>query len=290
MAGIIAQAQQLFNEVQKTIVTGDETMFVMDTLYVPQQVNQIVLAQANTTSAPAVITPQFDKAFTGCQDVGNVKFYAKSAFNSMPLLPVVLEHLGYRWVGNSYNVPEEIRATIKSGVYDAPKHGVMKLIDAAHHVYAYEATLGYVGKDTVVFWVEVSGKRFKIVQNLAVVDSINDRGQPLCNSMKFSLQTDFMGQGWKVTGPISLNLANMSSGVLGMTVGTSITLDDNAAGTGWFIDSTPGDNSEFLPTSNPYEWVAKEGSAAYGKMDMLSVLLHGSSGSGLTFYIQKCQM
>jgi hypothetical protein len=51
-------------------------------------------------------------------------------------------------------------------------------------------------------------------------------------------------------------------------------LDDNAAGYNWFIDATPWDNSEYLPTSNPNEWVAKEGTDAYGKMDMLSVLLH----------------
>lgn len=43
---------------------------------------------------------------------------------------------------------------------------------------------------------------------------------------------------------------------------------------GWFVDATPGDNSEFLPTSNPNEWVAKAGSEAAGKMDMLIVLLH----------------
>ena len=56
--------------------------------------------------------------------------------------------------------------------------------------------------------------------------------------------------------------------------GTSITLDDNAAGHGWFIDATPGANEEFLATSDANVWVAKEGSAADGKMDMLSVLLH----------------
>ncbi|MBR7784602.1 matrixin family metalloprotease, partial [Undibacterium luofuense] len=37
---------------------------------------------------------------------------------------------------------------------------------------------------------------------------------------------------------------------------------------------TPDQNDEFLPTSNPDVWIAKAGSAADGKMDMLSVLLH----------------
>jgi hypothetical protein len=59
---------------------------------------------------------------------------------------------------------------------------------------------------------------------------------------------------------VTLNIADLPGGAVGQTVGTNITLDDNAAGNGWFIDTTPADNSEFLPTSNPNEWVAKAGS------------------------------
>jgi hypothetical protein len=73
---------------------------------------------------------------------------------------------------------------------------------------------------------------------------------------------------------VVLNIADLAGGALGQTTGSTITLDTNAAGNGWFIDTTPADNSEYLPTSNPNEWVAKAGSAAAGKMDMLSVLLH----------------
>ena len=76
------------------------------------------------------------------------------------------------------------------------------------------------------------------------------------------------------TSGITLNIANLEGGAVGQAVGNTITLDTNAAGHNWFIDPTPWDNSEYLPTSNPYEWVAKVGTAAYGKMDMLSVLLH----------------
>jgi hypothetical protein len=34
------------------------------------------------------------------------------------------------------------------------------------------------------------------------------------------------------------------------------------------VDSTPADSTEFLPTSNPAEWIAKVGSPAYGTMDL----------------------
>jgi VCBS repeat-containing protein len=73
---------------------------------------------------------------------------------------------------------------------------------------------------------------------------------------------------------VNVNVADLPGGAIGQAVGSTITLDTNAAGHNWFIDPTPADNSEYIPTSNPYEWVAKEGTAAYGKMDMFSVLLH----------------
>jgi len=76
------------------------------------------------------------------------------------------------------------------------------------------------------------------------------------------------------TAGVTVNLADLPGSALGQTTGSTITLDTNASGYGWFIDTTPSQNEEFLPTSNPNEWVAKEGSAAAGKMDMLSVLLH----------------
>nr|WP_315483141.1 matrixin family metalloprotease [uncultured Undibacterium sp.] len=60
----------------------------------------------------------------------------------------------------------------------------------------------------------------------------------------------------------------------GQGLNAQITLDTNAAGHGWFIDDTPDNNDEFLLTSDPEVWIAKAVTAAAGKMDMLSVLLH----------------
>lgn len=83
-----------------------------------------------------------------------------------------------------------------------------------------------------------------------------------------NLLGDFSGNG------VTLSFADLPDAAVGQTTGTTITLDTTAAGHGWYIDSTPTDNTEYLPTSNPNEWIAKSGSEAYGKMDMLSVLLH----------------
>ncbi len=148
---------------------------------------------------------------------------------------------------------------------------------------------------------EYQGKRYKIVVNIVVSPTVGEsplmegqqpvcpppklikvNGKPVSGSLGFdysdslasTLNTGILSSLSVDPSIVMLNIADLPGGAVGQTVGTTITLDDNAAGYGWFIDPTPSDNSEFLPTSNPNEWVAKAGSDAAGKMDMLSVLLH----------------
>ncbi len=52
---------------------------------------------------------------------------------------------------------------------------------------------------------------------------------------------------------------------MGLADGHTLWLDDNAAGWGWFIDPTPGDDSEFTTPGNQGE---------QDRMDLLSVLRH----------------
>jgi VCBS repeat-containing protein len=70
------------------------------------------------------------------------------------------------------------------------------------------------------------------------------------------------------------SIESLPGNAVGESANDGITLDDNAAGNGWFVDATPDDNAEFLPTANPNEWIAKADSEAANKMDLLSVLLH----------------
>ena len=116
------------------------------------------------------------------------------------------------------------------------------------------------------------------------------------------------GEIWKISSlssPLQINFLDLTGAAVGETTGSganaTITLDTNAAGHGWYIGGlTTKDggqvqrtqnggqvtelgmlssvfsqqSSDWLPTSNPNEWVARAGTAAAGKMDMLSVLLH----------------
>ena len=49
-------------------------------------------------------------------------------------------------------------------------------------------------------------------------------------------------------GRATITIADLADGYLALTTGTTITLDTDAAGYGWFIDSTPTSNDEFLPS------------------------------------------
>ncbi|MHB8166398.1 MAG: Ig-like domain-containing protein, partial [Sulfuricella sp.] len=170
-----------------------------------------------------------------------------------------------------------------------PKHGTVTPywnpgdgIDSWRYVPAG----GYTGGDSVEFLVDVQGMPVRVVYFFKVTKLNIDDGsaEGLCKKFewKISLQNvpadasaiqsllSFTG----ITSATNIEVSDLANGAVGSTQGNTITLDDNAAGHNWYIDTTPSQNEEYLPTSNPNEWVAKAGSAAAGKMDLLSVLLH----------------
>jgi DNA/RNA endonuclease G (NUC1) len=61
-------------------------------------------------------------------------------------------------------------------------------------------------------------------------------------------------------------------GANGSPTKATILIDDDANGVGWFIDSTPGDNSEFTGIDTYFQ--ATPHSAAAGKYDLLTAILH----------------
>jgi hypothetical protein len=272
----------------QTITAGEELMFIMDVPSVPVPQTPIVLAQATTPAAP-----QSDFILKACKETGSTgdTRYVMNGVDPAGMLAVYLGNRSNRDIlSNSTAL-----ATIKTTLLEDAKHG--KII-AGVRSYQYDPTEGYVGNDEVVFMAEFEGKRYKIIVELHVFDVapmesqptscpppqlIKVNGKPVSGSSGYDLNataniTALDGSSIAQTiigiSGITLNIADLPGGAVGQTVGTNITLDDNAAGNGWFIDTTPADNSEFLPTSNPNEWVAKAGSDAAGKMDMLSVLLH----------------
>jgi hypothetical protein len=60
----------------------------------------------------------------------------------------------------------------------------------------------------------------------------------------------------------------------GLPTSGTLTLDTDANGLGWFIDSTPWDNAEFGTLNAETFFRATPGSAAYGHYDLLTTILH----------------
>src|SRR5439155_6285139 len=64
---------------------------------------------------------------------------------------------------------------------------------------------------------------------------------------------------------VDVQIVDLPRSGLGLAAADTIWLDRDAAGHGWFIDSTPGESSEFRATPQ---------SPASGKVDLLTVVAH----------------
>jgi cyclophilin family peptidyl-prolyl cis-trans isomerase len=73
---------------------------------------------------------------------------------------------------------------------------------------------------------------------------------------------------------VQIKVANLAPGVLGEALGKTIWIDDNAAGYGWFVDPTPGDDVEFADSLAGHDLTARPGTAADEHADLLTTVMH----------------
>jgi hypothetical protein len=71
---------------------------------------------------------------------------------------------------------------------------------------------------------------------------------------------------------LTFAVSDLGGSELGSLSGTSILIDDNAAGNGWFIDATPKTNTEFRRNKAGL-FVASTGAASHG-IDLLTTVMH----------------
>jgi Ca2+-binding RTX toxin-like protein len=62
--------------------------------------------------------------------------------------------------------------------------------------------------------------------------------------------------------------------MIGQTIANTIVIDPTAAGFDWFVDLTPFDSSEFSTSAGQGQLQATPASPAYGRMDLLTVVMH----------------
>jgi len=77
-----------------------------------------------------------------------------------------------------------------------------------------------------------------------------------------------------VLNDLNFEVADLSGSSLGLATTDIIYIDNDAAGFGWFVDLTPADDSEFVDPDGDGLYTAITGSAADGRMDLLTVVLH----------------
>jgi hypothetical protein len=73
---------------------------------------------------------------------------------------------------------------------------------------------------------------------------------------------------------MSIVIADLDGAAVGLAQGDMVTIDVNAAGHGWFIDVSPMQSSEFSVRLDRNVFGAARSSEAFGRMDLLTVLLH----------------
>ncbi len=73
---------------------------------------------------------------------------------------------------------------------------------------------------------------------------------------------------------VDVRIADLPGAMLGQAIGTTITLDIDAAGWGWFVDATPGKNTGFLAGQGSSSFAACLCGPADGKFDLLTAVFH----------------
>jgi hypothetical protein len=182
----------------------------------------------------------------------------------------------------------EFFAGAKVTLIKAPAHGKVIREEgpwSSETDYQYRPDEDYAGKDRFVMQVEKHGVKVRI-HYLMVVPQEGESLKGHCNPESWKISPSFttptldkaalqsLLDATGINNAVTVTTAELSGGAVGQTTGSTITLDIDAAGYSWYIDYTPYLNDEYLPTSNPNEWVAKAGTEAANKIDLLSVLRH----------------
>ena len=239
-------------------------MFVMDMPPdVPPQYAPVVIAQASQAKDPAKI----DRTIGVCHLIQNPPIPSGTAVNSLSPIGSVWSYLKHQERLSPEQLTDEMFNTAKATMLQGAKHGTLEYLGEGYFVY--RPTSGYIGPDRATLLVEIGGLKVKVMYFFKLepgagggtegYDPYRDKKNcPQGEMWKISLNPDdpnapiyTFERLSQLTSPyaglsnVNLSFDALAPGALGQTTGTTITLDTNAAGHGWFIDTTPGDNAEF---------------------------------------------
>ena len=92
------------------------------------------------------------------------------------------------------------------------------------------------------------------------------------DAMLAAAQTLWAVEGGEAAPETTIRLADLPGAELGRSTANGVVIDTDAAGHGWFIDTTPTENEEY--TGGGYVLSASDDEDASGRIDLLTVVLH----------------
>lgn len=120
-----------------------------------------------------------------------------------------------------------------------------------------------------------NGLQFLEVASASAVSNVGSLTREEADSLLPAARQYWLNAGAlsSVLDSILIAIGPLPSSVAAQAQSNKITLSEDGAGWGWFVDSTPLDSIEFInPTSS--QWIAPADSIASGKLDLLTVMIH----------------
>jgi hypothetical protein len=151
------------------------------------------------------------------------------------------------------------------GSYSAGTHHyVIRARDSRGAVSSYSCTFDVASPLTVAAFAAPTGPATSLTAaELASIVAVAE----------LRLEAQLGSQVETVLAGVEVKLADLSPGLLGEAASRTVWIDKDAAGYGWFVDSTPLDDAEFTQlASNTLS--ARSGSAADQRADLLTTVMH----------------
>jgi len=224
------------------LIGGEEIVFAMDVPSIPDIKTPIVLTQAAASTAP----PMADFVFKACTETQPTPDNPHSAMRGVD--PAGMLEVYYLSIGKKVDI-----AKIKTTPLQIPKHGNLtsEVDNTGLTSYRYDPAPGFLGDDQAIFMAEYGGKHYKIILNIKVLQTIDEKS-PICSDSKLiKIKKQPSGSSGYNLNSMTVSFTDLLSTAVGQTTGQSILLSNNAAGYNWFTDATPWFNEEYLPTSKP---------------------------------------
>jgi hypothetical protein len=193
-------------------------MFAMDVPYVPTQAVQVITAQAE--AGGATLPPDF--ILNECQETDHTKA-PTSAFRGVDPAYMLKNYFS--------SISREIKlADIKTTMLQGTLHGKIfsEVDNTGITAYHYDPAPGFLGDDRAVFMAEYGGKRYKIIVNIKVMQTVDERS-PVCpdpvmiKAPKPASGDSGFGTDYKLTS-FTLRFGDLAGLAVGPTNGGGITL------------------------------------------------------------------